>query len=85
MCDEGSRFFSETSVHFMQAARCYIPVDSLTVSGYAIRVGYRPISEFFFFLKAICVVVVTFNLYLHVIDFLSLYSLFDVSFVYTLN
>ena len=32
-------FFLGTSVHFMQAARCHIPVDSsLTVSGYAKRV-----------------------------------------------
>jgi hypothetical protein len=57
-------FFSpETSVHFMQAERCHIPVDSsLTVSGYAQRVGYRTISEYFFSLNAIGLVVVTLNL-----------------------
>jgi hypothetical protein len=66
----------------MQAARCHFVADSsLTVSGYAKRVGYRPISEYFFSLDAIGVVVVTFNLCLHVIDFLWLYSLFAVSFV----
>lgn len=47
----------------MQSVRCHIPADgSLTVSVFAKHIGYRPISEYFFSLNAVCVVVGTFNL-----------------------